>query len=151
MNKRGQVEVAIILLAVVGSLIFFGASTAPNSNVQLSPSISQLGISRTTTIVIMIVLLVVFLALAAFLVFIYLLPMIRTRKEALAEPLDKFDIAINEAERALSQERLADAETAYEKMQEVYLSLDDKERKAVIKRAEKLYSDLDNARKEYKF
>ena len=145
MEKRGQTEIAFIMLAVIGSLVFFGAMTAQPKAVQLSPGGEAIG-DNFVVIVLIIALLIISVALAVFLIYNYVNS--RRKEEIVSvDIIDKFYLAVANAEKALNAGRIGDAKKFYAVMQEIYLSLDKRQRKRVLGKAKQLYSEIKQADK----
>lgn len=146
MEKRGQIEVSFILMLTVGILVFFIATTAPSvssDKVQLSPGDNSVGGNVIVNIAI-IILFVVLIGIAIFLIFKYFIPKWRNKgpEQVSADSMDRFHLAVSNAERALDLGRIGDAEEYYAQMQEIYLSLNDRQRKEVFDKAQDLFYRL---------
>ncbi len=146
MEKRGQTEIAFIMLAVIGSLVFFGAMTAQPKAVQLSPGGFVAGDSNFVVLILVMALLIIFIALTVFLIYKYVNS--RRKEEIVSvDIIDKFYLAVANAEKALNAGRIGDAKKFYAVMQEIYLSLDKRQRKRVLGKAKQLYSEIKQADK----
>lgn len=151
MKKRGQAELALMLLLAIGLLVLFASTTVPvaqENSILLSPGEGgATGIDLGVWIALAIIILI-FVAMIAYLIMKYFVPKWAKEKvrKVAADSVDQLYVEITNAENALEMGRVGDAEKFYARMQSIYLSLDDRERKRAFPKAEKLYQKLAKAR-----